>query len=213
MYKKARVILIALGVLIGGSAWATTMIQLDRQDLLQQADLIVEGRVALPPKPFVEGPGQIVFSKITILVEEYYNTSSISPQQEEIRHIEILQPGGTYNGRTTVVPGMPSFRPNERVFLYLKRNPRTGDYNVVGLSQGKFEIKTEAGTGLDYLVPSVIGVNLVSTQPAAQQAGKAAPTDEAAPARKAGKLYLKDVIGEIQARQFLQGPEKRMLNE
>jgi len=181
------------------------MIRLDEQDLWDMADTVLVGRVALPPKPVVEAGSNVIYSKITIFVDEYVVAP---PLQKEIRQIEILQPGGTHHGRTMVVPGMPSFRQNERVFLFLRRNPHTGQYGVVGLSQGKFGIRTEEKTGLDYLVPSPAQVNLVPILRGGQRAGvgvasqagktAATPREEQTAARRPVR-YLNDVIGQIKA--------------
>ncbi len=206
-------ILVVLGLLAAGSAGATTMIRLDEQDLWTVADTILIGRVPLPPQPVVEPGSNAVFSKIAILVDEYIWAS---PQQKEIRQIELVHPGGSYQGRTTVAPGMPVFRQNERVLLFLRRNPKTGRYNIVGLSQGKFEIRQEEGTDREYLVPSVGKVNLVPAlrgeQPANLKAS--ATTDKPAPSGEDSlgrqpRRYLEDVVREVETYKRLKSGVKQ----
>ena len=204
-------ILVALGLLAtGSSVWATTMVRLEEQDLWNVADTILIGRVPLPPQPVAQAGSKVVFSRITILVDEYV---AATREQREVRQIDLVQPGGTYQGRTTVVPGMPTFRQDERVLLFLRRNPRTGKYNVVGLSQGKFEIRKEEGTGREYLVPGAAKVNLVpalrpgqptSLKAVPQAAEPAAPSGEGSTGRQA-KRYLDDVVGQIKAYKHLKG--------
>ena len=126
--------------------------------------------------------------------------------EADFRQIELVHPGGSYQGRTTVAPGMPVFRQNERVLLFLKRNPKTGRYHIVGLSQGKFEIRREEGTDREYLVPSVGKVDLVpalrgeapTSQKAAPPAGKPAPSAEDSLGRQP-RRYLEDVVGQVKA--------------
>lgn len=212
MRSKTIGMLIALGLLAWGGAWATTMIRLEEKDLWHVADTIVIGRVPLPPKPIAQPGAKAVFSKVTILVDEYV---AAKPMQKEIGQIELVLPGGSSAGRTTVVPGMPSFRQDERVLLFLRRDPRTDRFNLVGLSQGKFEIRQEEGTGREYLVPSSAQVDLLpvlsaagrpADSPAVSQATKptAASPQEAskgAPVRR----YLDDVVGQIKAYKRLKG--------
>ena len=204
-------ILIALGLLAtGSSVWATTMVRLEEQDLWSVADTILIGRVPLPPQPVAQAGSKAVFSRITILVDEYV---AASRGQREIPQIDLVLPGGTYQGKTTVVPGMPTFRQDERVLLFLRRNPRTGKYNVVGLSQGKFEIRKEEGTGREYLVPGGAKVDLVSALGAGQPTSSKAVPQTAEPAAPPGegstvkqaRRYLDEVVGQIKAYKQLKG--------
>jgi len=204
--------LVALGLLAWGGAWATTMIRLEEQDLWHVADTIVIGRVPLPPKPITQTNAKAIFSQVTILVDEYVVAK---PMQKEIRQIELVLPGGTSAGRTTVVPGVPSFRQDERVLLFLRRDPRTDRLNIVGLSQGKFEIRREAGTDREYLVPSSAQVDLVpvlsaagqpadsQTVPQATKPTVVSPEEDSkgSPARR----YLDDVVRQIKAYKYLKG--------
>lgn len=173
------------------------MIRLDDEDLWSVADTIVVGQVPLPPQPFVQAGSKAVFSKTTILIDEYVWAS---PQQKEIRQIELVHPGGSYQGRTTVAPGMPMFRQHERVLLFLRRDRKTGRYNIVGLSQGKFEIRREEGTDREYLVPSVGKVDLMPAlsgeKPTTLKA--AAPSGEDALGEQP-RRYLDEAVRQVKA--------------
>lgn len=214
MQRKTIGILVALGLLAAGSAGATTMIRLDEEDLWNVADTILVGRVPLPPQPIVQPGSKAVFSKIMIIVDEYVWTS---PQQKEIRQIELVYPGGSYQGRTTVAPGMPVFRQNEHVLLFLRRDAKTGRYNIVGLSQGKFEIRQEEGTAREYLVPSAGKVDLVPAlrgeQPTNLKAvppatSKPAPSSEESLGRQP-RRYLEDVVHQVEAYKRLKSGVKQ----
>ena len=106
---------------------------------------------------------------------------------------------------------MPVFRQNERVLLFLRRNLRTGGYNIVGLSQGKFEIRQEEGTDREYLVPSVGKVDLVPAlrgeQPTNLKAAPA-PSGEDSSGRQP-RRYLADVVCQIEAYKRLKSGVKQ----
>lgn len=143
--------LIVLAVGLGSPAGATTLLQLSTEQLARRADIILVGRVILEPKSF-QGKGGRIYSKIDVTVDEYIKVSS---EWEDEHQVEIEQLGGTLNGNTTYVPGMPTFRQKEKVLLFLRREADGGKWGVVGLAQGKFEIQTEPTTGREYVIENV----------------------------------------------------------
>lgn len=54
--------------------------------------------------------------------------------------ITLTQPGGTLGTRRVVIPGAPSFAPEEEVVLFLSLNPR-GEWLTLDLAQGKFTVE------------------------------------------------------------------------
>jgi hypothetical protein len=122
---------------------ATTMKRLTNQDLTEKAQLIVVGRALETKSAWV---GRRLVTLATISVGEVLKGD---------RHatVTVVLPGGVDATRkfplAMMVPGAPQLHAQEEVFLFLTRANQhaTGDaesYTVVGLSQGKLSIITDA---------------------------------------------------------------------
>jgi hypothetical protein len=167
MRQKAIVAMTLAAVLaLSGAGWTTSLVRLDTKTLTLRSDAVVTAQVSRPPKPVKEG--KMTYTEVTLLVE---NTIKAAPQFQNAQYIRVKQLGGTYNGITTVVPGMPSFRTGERVLVFLRQDTVTKNYNVVGLSQGKYEILTDPETGEDYIVQHLSQTASVPVQHAPERVG------------------------------------------
>jgi hypothetical protein len=63
--------------------------------------------------------------------------------------IDVIEPGGVFQTRTTVIPGAPRFQDGDRYLLFLTRS--AGEWHVRDLALGKFAFRTDAN-GKDILV-------------------------------------------------------------
>lgn len=212
MRQKAIVALTLAAVLaLGGAGWTTTLVRLDTKTLTLRSDAIVTAQVSRPPKPVKEGT--MTYTEITLLVEDAIKTT---PQLQTTQYIRVKQLGGTYNGITTVVPGMPSFRTGERVLVFLRQDTVTKNYNVVGLSQGKYEILTDPETGEDYVIQHLSQTASIPVQHASERVGfnldLAAPeADEGQGFEVAERRPLAELIREIRAYEDPDSPDKVLI--
>src|SRR5579864_3914212 len=58
-------------------------------------------------------------------------------------HIEIHEPGGSYDGRVMYIPGVPRFQPGQQSILFLRRTPLE-TWAVTDLALGKFDLMDDA---------------------------------------------------------------------
>ena len=208
MRQKIIVILFIAFLATGNSIWATIVLQLDTEGLTLRSDTIITGTVARPPKPILQG--DLILSEITIQVDEVVKSE---PGVQEASFVKIKQLGGTYNGRSIIVPGMPSFRTSERVLLFLRKSKAEESYAIVGLAQGKYEIQTDSDTGKEVVLQKSlfsslpvkyskqrVGFNakLLTTTPGSQGKGTT----------RTDKRLLSDFIREIKAYENPDTPDK-----
>lgn len=195
-------LLIAIVMLSGWNAWSTLVVKMDTETLVRLSDVVLIGRVALKPNPFQEENGGIM-TRVTLAVDEYLKAS---PALSGRNLAEVVVLGGTYNGITQVVPGMPAFRQNEKVLVFLKMNDATDAYGVVGLAQGKLQIRKDPLTGKEYVRRDLSGLYML--QPKSAKASQSASKLQQAPlqadarskeVRKGGiqKIDLRDYVAEI----------------
>jgi hypothetical protein len=73
--------------------------------------------------------------------------------------VEVVTVGGTLDGITQTVSGMPAFEPEEEVLLFLEPS-KSGQWQTLGLSQGKFRVVRNRLTGEEELIHSLSGLEL-----------------------------------------------------
>jgi len=140
------------------AAIATTKVRLNLDQLTAAADDVVLGRVlySLTAKDKVTGE---VVTETHVAVDRYLKSSGVvgfgSP------YVRVRQLGGYLAPYGFKVPGTASFRSNEWVVVFLKRD-KTGAYGLVGWGQGKFDVVRGAGgqvmvQGSTTEVPEAIG--------------------------------------------------------
>ena len=105
--------------------------------LTRSSDAIVEGSVT-SIKYYEKEPGRI-YSEINIKI-----TKSIKGILSEDQIITLEHLGGTMGSIRQIVPQLPQFVENENSILFLKtyysKNNPMGFYDLLGSSQGKFNI-------------------------------------------------------------------------
>jgi len=120
---------------------AASVEELDLSQMSVMADSIIVGRcTAVQP----EWRGGKIFTKTTVQIDQHIKGNGNNT-------MEITSLGGTAIHPTLNVPvtmsvgGGLSFQENEEVVLFTKRSPQ-GMHQVIGMSLGKFEVKTERET-------------------------------------------------------------------
>jgi hypothetical protein len=134
----AFLLALALGLLTGATGHASTVLHQDLRGLTLGSSDIVVGRVEATRAHWNESRTRIV-TEVTVSVGE-----SLKGAGGE--RLTLVQPGGEADGFRYAIAGAPAFRPGEEALLFVWRD-RQGRAQVNGLSQGKFEIATDAATG------------------------------------------------------------------
>lgn len=143
----ASAVLLFLGTI---SISGTTVIPMDLDDLVGQADRIIVGTVTASEAYWNESP-RVILTRHTIAVSETLKGITSS-------HVDVTTVGGSIGDLALEVPGMAAFREGESAVIFLNR--RGGFNTVVGLSQGKFGIRRgRAANRLD-------GLEFLGTRPA-----------------------------------------------
>lgn len=122
-------------------ALATTVVQLDFEQLVKVSDLVVVGEVLS-----VEGveDGGRVYTHVQVKVDETLKGAA----REKL---EIIHVGGRTDHLVTRVAGMPSFTVGERALLLLEQPKGYSHFVVTGLTQGKFRLSKHDDGSIELL--------------------------------------------------------------
>jgi len=142
-----------LVLLLAGLASAAVVVRLPLPDLVSRSELILEGRCLSVRSE--RDPEGLILTVVSVLVDRGYRGTD--PGQR----VEFRLPGGEVGDDGLVVPGVPTFREGEEVFLFLTPPSPRGVRLPVGLAQGKLRIVRDPGTGERRLERSLAGVDLV----------------------------------------------------
>ena len=127
-----RLLLAGVVLLLSASlATATTLVRLDFDDLVEQADRIVIGTVE-HTQGFWEETGTFVHTDVTLSVDR--NLRGRGPSE-----IVLRTPGGVVGGTGQVFHGAATFEIGERVLVFLT-TWEDGTPKVLGYAQGKSRI-------------------------------------------------------------------------
>jgi hypothetical protein len=127
---------LAVRLLSGPAADATTIARMSLAKMAQAAPLIVRARCAGNSVALDAGE---IWTFTWFQVEETWRGNP--PSQITVRLL-----GGTMGNITSHVSGIPGFRPGEDVVLFLQPTKR-GDFSVVSWEQGTFRVTRDpAGT-------------------------------------------------------------------
>jgi hypothetical protein len=134
-----------IGLLIlSTSLAATTVMKMDLPRLVSTSDHIVQGRVESIETRREQNK---IYTYVSVVVDEHIKGNGR-------RTVLIKQLGGTFGNTIYSIAGMPHFRNGDQVILFLKARQDTA-FNIVGMNQGKYEIKD------DIAVTNVHGITLV----------------------------------------------------
>jgi len=132
-----QALILCLALAAASFVRASTVEKLSFDRLIDEADLIVKGRVE-ELKNRQAPDRRSVTTVVMISVVSQFKGAKVSS-------ITIEQPGGSMGRVAQGVPGLPEFSPGEDVIIFLKQQ-RSGTYSIVGGKQGKFSVKTPPGS-------------------------------------------------------------------
>src|SRR3954452_4863155 len=116
------------------AVFAASFVVPSDRDLIHRARAIV---IATPLASFTQINDEGGIETVTpIRIEEVLKGAGIGDS------LNVVEPGGEYDGRATVIPGVPRFTTSERTLLFLARTGRDR-WAVTELALGKFTFHGE----------------------------------------------------------------------
>jgi len=146
---------LAVLALIGAavtSAWATTLLKLSTDQMIQQSTAIVRAKVAGSSSGYV---GRDIYTYYQLQVTE--NLKSSSPAS-----LQVAVPGGVARGFRQMVPGAPSLISGQEYVLFLWTS-KSGLTLVIGLSQGLFAVTQDSSGNSILMRPAAVAMMLNSS--------------------------------------------------
>lgn len=118
------------------AAHAATLQQLSMDQMSQLATAVVRARVVGSSVSVYPAAGSsIIYTHYKLAVSEVWKGTAA---------IEVMLPGGDVNGKKQSFPGVPELRIGGEYVLFLWKSPATGITHTMGLTQGIFEVATQA---------------------------------------------------------------------
>ncbi len=136
--------LLAVTLLLGLPASATTMLRIDLPELAQTADTVVHGTVRRVESRW-SGDKRRIVTDVEIQVSETLKGQASST-------VLIVQPGGRVGDIGQIVHGLASFTPGEEVVVFLDRQGSSA-FRVTGMAQGKYQVRHAADSRSALAVP------------------------------------------------------------
>ncbi len=128
-----RLLGILFGLLIAAAIPAATLEKLSFEHMVSKSTEIVRGR-ATAVRTTARGP--VIYTLYRVQVVERWKGPAAA-------QVEVAVPGGTLNGVRQTFSGAPSIQPGVEYVLFLWTG-RNGLTQVIGLSQGKFELAKDS---------------------------------------------------------------------
>jgi len=118
------------------AAPAATLQQLSMDQMSELSTSVVRARVTAASASFLPGPGTpTIYTHYKLSVSEIWKGAATT---------EVMLPGGDVNGQKQSFPGVPELKVGSEYILFLWKSPTTGIVHTMGLTQGIFEISTQA---------------------------------------------------------------------
>jgi hypothetical protein len=132
---------------------ASTFLAMNEQQLIAESAAVVQGQV-LKVSSFWSPSGRIVMTEALVRVED-----SIVGEASSV--VRVVTYGGNVDGFIVEADGFPTFKPGERLVLFLEPE-RDGAAQVAGYQFGQYRIVRDKA-GVDFAVPALdLGVNVVT---------------------------------------------------
>jgi len=153
---------VALLLLAGTAAHATTLVHLGTAQLADRSELIVRGTVT-GTESRMHAEHRFPYTYISLRVDEVFKGNAVFPGQTVL----LQELGGSVGETRCVVDAVPSFLPGEDVLVFLETGPE-GNYRTYGMVQGKFSFQRDSRTGGLLLTrpPDLFGATLVASEEA-----------------------------------------------
>ncbi|MGH9429044.1 MAG: hypothetical protein ACRD2L_22400 [Terriglobia bacterium] len=146
-------LLSSLCLVLAGSlpVFSTTVEKFTLDDLVQKSGRIIVGKCMSRASRWNDR-NTLILTTARFAVSEPLKGSNDG-------FVNVVTVGGTLDGITQTVSGMPVFEPEEEVLLFLEPS-KNGHWQPLGMSQGKFRILRNRQTGEEEVVHSLSGLEL-----------------------------------------------------
>jgi hypothetical protein len=199
----APMLIALLGLSLLASPAQAQIIPLSVEKIVELSDAVVTGEVVSVESRWTDGPRMAIVTDITIQVSD-----SVKGRVNKGSQVHITLPGGRIGILATLVSHMPTFKEKEEVLVFLQAPTKDagGPNMVVGGSQGKLVIKTDASTGEKIVSAPNFDASYVLSDAAKKiQAKKAKSQAQGDPPTAAVNLddfksYLRDVVSAQKSR-------------
>lgn len=150
--RSVTTVILALCLLVP-SLGATQVVRMTLPDLVQRAELVIEGRcLSVTSRKDARG---LIVTDVSFYVDRGRKGA------EDGQTLTLTFPGGELAGRRLVIPGMPTFVPGDESFLFLTAPSARAWRMPVGLGQGVYRMSYDAATGARRLLRDLTGLELV----------------------------------------------------
>jgi hypothetical protein len=149
--RKPLLLLLALILFPSSRALSTTVEKFTLDDLVEKSGRIVVGKCISRDSRWNDR-NTLILTTARIAVSESLKGSSDG-------FVNVVNVGGTLDGITQTVSGMPVLEPEEEVLLFLEPS-KNGHWQPLGMSQGKFRILRNRQTGEQEVIHSLSGLEL-----------------------------------------------------
>ena len=146
-------ILCAAVILMGNNAFSQQSLIL--QKLSGDADLILTGKVTKQQSGWTQNKSRII-TYTTIKANDIIKGNS---NQSDI---VVVHPGGEIDGVGELYTHMPTFKDDEEVLLFLKKDNKSSDYNVLYGEEGKIALMNSPSG--EKVTASQMPVNMLKLQ-------------------------------------------------
>lgn len=132
---RARIPALLAAIAAASLANAATLQQLSMDQMSRLSTAIVRARVTGSSASLYSSAGSpTIYTHYKLSVSEVWKGSAV---------VEVLLPGGDFNGQKQSFPGVPELRIGSEYILFLWKSPSTGIIHTMGLTQGIFEIAAQ----------------------------------------------------------------------
>jgi len=128
--------LIVMALAMASLAAASTLQRLSLNDMILKSTTIVQGTIQPGTTAALRGP--LIYTHYQVSVSAVYKGSASIG-----RTLDVAIPGGVLNGRLQPVAGAPMLNAGQNYVLFLWTS-KTGLTQIIGLSQGLFNVSTNA---------------------------------------------------------------------
>jgi hypothetical protein len=138
-------LLLAAAAAVTVPAGASTFLALSRQEMVAQADSVIQGRVVEVASFWNEARTAILTEAVVEIEETVLGDAA--------GYVRIRTFGGQVGNYRIEAHGFPTFSKGERLLLFLEpENEKDGAHRVLGYLQGEYRIRTDA-RGNEVAVP------------------------------------------------------------
>lgn len=174
---------------------ACLMLPLSPEELTDHAQVVAQGSAL--SKTFRRDSGNRIYTAVEFQVASVWKGALAT------NRITVVYSGGVLGEQSVQTPGEVDLKPGEEAVVFLVVNP-SREWVCVGMSQGKFQVWQEAGTGCKWVRNPFLGAAVAdgTVTPVASQSATSAP--------QSGRLALEDLKQAV-LRQTRAAPVKAAL--